>query len=117
MGSNHSWFWTAERLSELRELLRTIAERDEKGFYIGPIGLSSYIAENRPKLGFELPDSQVPNGLAILVFLGVLEAKRSGRIGLGYKRRFNPDALVTGARIAEYRSWKRMRERARIGKV
>jgi len=107
VGSNYSWYWTTERLSELRRIIETATQRDDKGYYIGPIGLSRYIIANGARLGFDVPHSQVPNGLAILVHLRVLDASRPGRVGRGERRRYYRDRIIDDDDVLRYRQWKR----------
>ncbi len=105
-GNNQGWFWTSERLNQLRRVLDRASQRDEQGLYFGAISLSSYVVANGHHEGLDnLYHTQARDGLKIFLFLGVLERGRPGPKLPGYKRRYYPDKTrhVSEADILRYR--------------
>lgn len=84
------WYWTPERLRKLGELLCSLADQDEQGYYFGgPIALNAYIVEYGKTVGLEnLTEGRVKIAINILISVGALELGKSGVKRPGFKRRF-----------------------------
>jgi|GEM_PF-3315928 len=103
MGSD-TWYWTAERVAALRRVIETAVVREGDKFYIvGSMGLRRYITENAARLGFDVPAWQIPNGMALLVYFGVLAKSQVGRRSASYRRRYDPNRRISREAIAHYR--------------
>ncbi|HJP80946.1 MAG TPA: hypothetical protein VJ841_00930 [Candidatus Saccharimonadales bacterium] len=109
MSPRNSWFWTAERLRELVNILKEdLAEQDDQGWYFGPQGLQMRTYFHLRDKEHTLADGSITDALSALSFLGVIERGKGGKKEPGFKRRFYPEKVseITEEAVNRFREYK-----------
>jgi hypothetical protein len=111
-----SWYWTADRLSVLVEVLNGLTFWDDKGCYFPPLDLTKTVTHAYAQRGTQLCELVIMHGLVILTQLGILGKRCSCKESTSAhcRRRFHPswkvplldvdiDALDTRFLVGVYR--------------
>jgi hypothetical protein len=110
MSPRNSWFWTAERLRELVEILKEdLAEKDDQGWYFGPEGLQMRTHFHLRDKRHPLANGNTTDALSTLSFLGIIERGKGGVKEHDYKRRFYPEKIseITVEAVNRFREYKK----------
>lgn len=85
-------YWTPERAVELAEAMKSLAFRENGGWFFGHQGimprLTTLLSQHE-----SLKDADAGQGLNLLVFTGVIEPGKTGRKKTNYRRAFYPDKV------------------------